>query len=66
MKVLAILAGGFLWGIAIGLGLAAGPYRTTQDELTALKHEAIRRGFACYTNDIDGKSAFVWKGNHKD
>lgn len=61
MKQIGTHIAALLWGLGIGLGLASGPYHSANDELTALKHEAIRRGFAHYTNDIDGKSTFVWR-----
>ena len=61
MKEIAMLVAAFVLGFAMGIGLAAAPYRTAQDELTALKHEAIRRGFAHYTNDLNGNSTFVWR-----
>lgn len=67
IDILKLVAVVLLVGMIIGAVVATFPRHTKNKEASELRAEAIRRGFAHYTNDIDGNSTFVWKDvNNKE
>lgn len=59
--ILRLVAAVFGVGIVIGTLVATFPRHTKNKEAAELRAEAVRRGFAHYTNDINGNSTFVWR-----